>query len=154
MVGRRTYGEGCAVSHALDVIGERWALVVVRELLLGPKRFTDLLRLFDEARALIVVQPNFSHALTERTLTAMQRGAVVLSTPNAFLDEHFVDGEDYLRIDGSWADLDEKIASLADARRTDAIAEAAWRKVTKRFSPEATVARYLEFAVPAAKAAR
>ncbi|MDT5193598.1 MAG: hypothetical protein QOH20_352 [Mycobacterium sp.] len=42
MVGRRTYGEGCAVSHALDVIGERWALVVVRELLLGPKRFTDL----------------------------------------------------------------------------------------------------------------
>ena len=42
MVGRRKYYEGCAVSHALDVIGERWALVVVRELLLGPKRFTDL----------------------------------------------------------------------------------------------------------------
>src|SRR5258708_19839043 len=42
MVGRRKYEEGCAVSHALDVIGERWALVVVRELLLGPKRFTDL----------------------------------------------------------------------------------------------------------------
>ncbi|MDT5304627.1 MAG: hypothetical protein QOE48_290 [Mycobacterium sp.] len=30
------------MSHALDLIGERWALVVVRELLLGPKRFTDL----------------------------------------------------------------------------------------------------------------
>jgi DNA-binding HxlR family transcriptional regulator len=42
MVGRRKYEEGCAVSHALDVIGERWALLVVRELLLGPKRFTDL----------------------------------------------------------------------------------------------------------------
>jgi DNA-binding HxlR family transcriptional regulator len=42
MVGKRKYGEGCAVSHALDVIGERWALVIVRELLLGPKRFTDL----------------------------------------------------------------------------------------------------------------
>jgi DNA-binding HxlR family transcriptional regulator len=42
MVGRRKYDEGCAVSHALDVIGERWALLVVRELLLGPKRFTDL----------------------------------------------------------------------------------------------------------------
>jgi DNA-binding HxlR family transcriptional regulator len=42
MVGRRKYGEGCAVSHALDVVGERWAMVVVRELLLGPKRFTDL----------------------------------------------------------------------------------------------------------------
>jgi DNA-binding HxlR family transcriptional regulator len=42
MVGRRKYDEGCAVSHALDLIGERWALIVVRELLLGPKRFTDL----------------------------------------------------------------------------------------------------------------
>jgi DNA-binding HxlR family transcriptional regulator len=42
MVGRRKYDEGCAVSHALDLIGERWALVVVRELVLGPKRFTDL----------------------------------------------------------------------------------------------------------------
>jgi DNA-binding HxlR family transcriptional regulator len=42
MVGRRKYDEGCAVSHALDLVGERWALLVVRELLLGPKRFTDL----------------------------------------------------------------------------------------------------------------
>jgi DNA-binding HxlR family transcriptional regulator len=43
MVGKRKYDDGCAVSHALDLIGERWALLVVRELLLGPKRFTDLL---------------------------------------------------------------------------------------------------------------
>ncbi|MGI5127162.1 winged helix-turn-helix transcriptional regulator [Pseudonocardia sp. CA-107938] len=42
MAGRRKYGEGCAVTHALDLIGERWALVIVRELLLGPKRFSDL----------------------------------------------------------------------------------------------------------------
>jgi DNA-binding HxlR family transcriptional regulator len=42
MVGRRKYDQGCAVAHALDLIGERWALLVVRELLLGPKRFTDL----------------------------------------------------------------------------------------------------------------
>jgi DNA-binding HxlR family transcriptional regulator len=42
MTGPRTYGEGCAAAHALDLVGERWALLVVRELLLGPKRFTDL----------------------------------------------------------------------------------------------------------------
>lgn len=42
MTGRRKYGEGCAIAHALDLVGERWALLVVRELLLGPKRFTDL----------------------------------------------------------------------------------------------------------------
>ena len=38
----RTYGDGCGIAHALDVVGERWALLIVRELLLGPKRFTDL----------------------------------------------------------------------------------------------------------------
>ena len=31
-----------AIARALDVVGERWALLVVPELLLGPKRFTDL----------------------------------------------------------------------------------------------------------------
>lgn len=41
---RRTYGDPCGVSRALDVVGERWALLVVRELLLGPKRFTALHR--------------------------------------------------------------------------------------------------------------
>jgi DNA-binding HxlR family transcriptional regulator len=40
--GRRTYGDRCGVARALDLVGERWALLVVRELLLGPKRFTDL----------------------------------------------------------------------------------------------------------------
>ena len=39
---RRSYDDGCAAAHALDLIGERWALLVVRELVLGPKRFTDL----------------------------------------------------------------------------------------------------------------
>ena len=42
MATTRTYDDGCAAAHALDVVGERWALLVVRELLLGPKRFTDL----------------------------------------------------------------------------------------------------------------
>jgi DNA-binding HxlR family transcriptional regulator len=39
---RRTYGDGCSSAHALDVVGERWALLIVRDLLFGPKRFTDL----------------------------------------------------------------------------------------------------------------
>jgi DNA-binding HxlR family transcriptional regulator len=42
VAGKRTYGDPCGVARALDVIGERWALLLVRELLLGPKRFTDL----------------------------------------------------------------------------------------------------------------
>ena len=42
MARRRTYGDRCGIARALDLVGERWALLVVRELLLGPKRFTDL----------------------------------------------------------------------------------------------------------------
>jgi DNA-binding HxlR family transcriptional regulator len=42
MAVKRTYGDRCGVARALDLVGERWALLVVRELLLGPKRFTDL----------------------------------------------------------------------------------------------------------------
>ncbi len=40
---KRSYGDQCGVARSLDVIGERWALLIVRELLLGPKRFNDLL---------------------------------------------------------------------------------------------------------------
>lgn len=39
---KRSYGDACRFACALDLVGERWALLIVRELLLGPKRFTDL----------------------------------------------------------------------------------------------------------------
>lgn len=42
MEGKRIYDDGCGIAHAMNLIGERWAILIVRELLLGPKRFTDL----------------------------------------------------------------------------------------------------------------
>ncbi|MFI6368631.1 winged helix-turn-helix transcriptional regulator [Nocardia sp. NPDC050630] len=39
---KRSYHDACGAARALDLVGERWSLLVVRELLLGPKRFTDL----------------------------------------------------------------------------------------------------------------
>lgn len=39
---RRRYEDACAAAHALDLVGERWALLVMRELMMGPKRFSDL----------------------------------------------------------------------------------------------------------------
>jgi DNA-binding HxlR family transcriptional regulator len=39
---RRWYDDACAAAHALDLVGERWALLVMRELVFGPKRFNDL----------------------------------------------------------------------------------------------------------------
>lgn len=41
-VAARTYEDACGIARSLDAIGERWALLVVRELVFGPKRFTDL----------------------------------------------------------------------------------------------------------------
>src|ERR1700716_1634068 len=63
----RNYEDGCAAAHGLALIGERWALLVVRELLLGPKRFTDL------RAGLAGISPN---VLTQR-LEEMERAAIV-----------------------------------------------------------------------------
>lgn len=42
-MSKRSYNQYCAIARALDIVGERWTLLVVRELLTGPKRFKDLL---------------------------------------------------------------------------------------------------------------
>jgi DNA-binding HxlR family transcriptional regulator/putative sterol carrier protein len=64
---KRSYGDGCAAAHGLALIGERWALLVVRELLLGPKRFTDL------RAGLSAISPN---VLTQR-LDELEHAAIV-----------------------------------------------------------------------------
>jgi DNA-binding HxlR family transcriptional regulator/putative sterol carrier protein len=65
VTSKRTYEDGCATAHALDLIGERWALLVVRELILGPKRFTDL------RAGLPAISPN---VLTQRLLELEEAG--------------------------------------------------------------------------------
>ncbi|WP_051581267.1 winged helix-turn-helix transcriptional regulator [Pseudonocardia acaciae] len=42
MTAARSYQDPCGIARALDLVGERWALLVVRDLLLGPKRFGQL----------------------------------------------------------------------------------------------------------------
>jgi DNA-binding HxlR family transcriptional regulator len=66
MTGLRSYGDPCGIARALDVVGERWALLIVRELVFGPKRFTDL-------RAALGASPN---VLTQR-LGELEEGGVV-----------------------------------------------------------------------------
>lgn len=39
---RRAYGQYCGLARGLELVGERWALLIVRDLLVGPRRFTDL----------------------------------------------------------------------------------------------------------------
>lgn len=64
---KRSYGDACRFAYALDLVGERWALLVVRELLLGPKRFTDLRRGL----------PNASPNILSERLRELEQGGVV-----------------------------------------------------------------------------
>ena len=65
---RRWYDDACAAAHALDLVGERWALLVMRELMFGPKRFSDL-------RASL---PGISaNVLTQRLETLQSAGVLV-----------------------------------------------------------------------------
>lgn len=70
VAGKRTYGDPCGIARALDVVGERWALLVVRELLLGPKRFTDL-------RAGL---PHLGQDVLSQRLRELERAGVVQRT--------------------------------------------------------------------------
>ena len=64
---KRSYDDACGTAHALELIGERWALLVLRELLLGPRRFSEM-------RADL---PGISaNVLTQRLSELEQRGLV------------------------------------------------------------------------------
>ncbi|WP_157253543.1 winged helix-turn-helix transcriptional regulator [Nonomuraea typhae] len=41
-MGKREYGQYCGLARALEMVGERWALLIVRDLFVGPRRYTDL----------------------------------------------------------------------------------------------------------------
>ncbi len=71
MSGKRCYGDACGIARALDTVGERWALMVVRELMLGPKRFTDL------RAALPHVSPD---VLTQRLRDLEEKGVTARRT--------------------------------------------------------------------------
>ena len=42
-MSKRRYGQYCSLARALDVVGERWTLLIIRELLNGPRRYQEML---------------------------------------------------------------------------------------------------------------
>jgi DNA-binding HxlR family transcriptional regulator len=63
----KTYGQLCPIARALDVLGERWTLLLVRELLLGPKRYKDLLA---------VLPAMGTNRLSERLAALVESGVI------------------------------------------------------------------------------
>ncbi|HEV2375459.1 MAG TPA: winged helix-turn-helix transcriptional regulator [Streptosporangiaceae bacterium] len=77
----KTYRQYCALAHALDTVGDRWTLLIVRELLAGPRRYTDL------AAGLVTVPTNLlsarlremeSNGLVQRTRLPQPAAAVMV----------------------------------------------------------------------------
>jgi DNA-binding HxlR family transcriptional regulator len=85
MPGKRSYRDPCGIARALDVIGQRWALLVVRELLLGPKRFSDLREALGGIATDVLAQRlkelEASGVLAQRTLPAPAASRVYELTP-------------------------------------------------------------------------
>src|SRR5690349_25163474 len=66
-MAKRRYDQYCALARALDVVGERWTLLIVRELILGPRRYTDLLGAL----------PGIGTNLLADRLTSLEREGIV-----------------------------------------------------------------------------
>ncbi len=66
-MGERRYHQFCGVAKALDVVGERWTLLLVRDLLLGGRRFSDLLQ----------AMPGLTPNLLSQRLRQMQAAGLV-----------------------------------------------------------------------------
>jgi DNA-binding HxlR family transcriptional regulator len=138
MSGRR-YPHYCPVARALDLVGERWTLLIVRELLLGPRRFTDLadglpgigssvltIRLKElEQSGLIVkrtVPPPAASVVYELTDRAQGLGSVLAALANwgvNMLGQPHEDDE----IRSSWLVLGLTVTAKPDPRISDATYE-------------------------------
>ncbi len=98
---KRHYDDACGTAHALDLIGERWALLVMRELMLGPKRFSDLRRDLPGISANVLTQRlerlEETGVLVRRRLPPPASAQVYELTPWGY------EAEPILQVLGRWA---------------------------------------------------
>lgn len=98
---RRSYDDGCAFAQGLDLVGERWAMLVLRELMFGPRRFTDLKRALRGIATNVLTQRlhdlEAAGAVAQVALPRPARGHAYALTPwgQAFREP--------LRVMGAWA---------------------------------------------------
>lgn len=109
---RQTYGQYCGLARALEIIGERWSLLVVRDLLVGPKRFAELRRGLPRASVDIL-----STRLKELENNGIVRSSVLPDGDDRYeLTEYGSELEDVVLSLGRWG-----VASLGDPRVEDVV---------------------------------
>ena len=100
-VSRRRYDDACGTAHGLDLIGERWALLVMRELMLGPKRFRDIRADLPGISANVLTQR--LEGLEESGLVVRRRLPPPASTPVYELTQWGYEAEPIVQTLGRWA---------------------------------------------------
>jgi DNA-binding HxlR family transcriptional regulator len=98
---KRRYDDACGAAHALDLVGERWALLVIRELMLGPKRFGDLRRDLPGISANVLTQR--LEGLEEAGVLLRRRLPPPVSAQVYELTPWGYEAEPILQIMGRWA---------------------------------------------------
>ncbi|HKN54870.1 MAG TPA: helix-turn-helix domain-containing protein [Amycolatopsis sp.] len=93
-VSARTYGQFCGLARALEIVGERWSLLVVRDLMLGPKRFTELQRTLPRIPVSILTsrlnELEESGVIRRRVLSQLDAGVVYELTEYGCELDHIV----------------------------------------------------------------
>lgn len=122
----RTYGEFCPVAAGLDVLGDRWVLLIIRELLFTDRRWGEL------RRALPGISPNL---LSERLSTLQERGVVHKTAADdaySLTDKGRSTGPilaAIARFGADYLDFDHSVVAhpeTADARRTAMVFLMGW----------------------------
>ncbi|SHG27997.1 winged helix-turn-helix transcriptional regulator [Streptoalloteichus hindustanus] len=127
------YGQFCAVARALDVLGERWALLVVRELLLGASTFTEIRRGL----------PRIPRATLSARLRALRAAGIVDDSYR--LTEAGVALAPVVRELARWAVAAESAALTEDDLDTAALTWDMQRRINVDALPEQTVVVAVDF---------
>lgn len=138
----KEYGQFCGLSHALDLIGSRWTLMIVRELLVGPRRFTELENGLPGIPTNVLstrLRDLEEHGLVERRLLPRPANSVVYE-----LTDYGRELEEPLLRLGHWG-----AKSLPALKSTDYVSKSAITLgLRAMFHPEAAQGLNLTFEVP------